>query len=59
VKLFLVPEIITLVPRRFPSTFNEGPRISASFAAAAVPFFFLFSVPAISFYLMLDQEPML
>ena len=32
-----------------------GPRISASFAAAAIPFLFVFSIPAIGIYLMVDQ----
>jgi hypothetical protein len=40
---------------RFPDSLNQGPRISASFAAAGLPFFFLFSIPAICTYLMIDQ----
>jgi hypothetical protein len=34
---------------------NQGPRISASFALAGNSFFFLFSLPAISTFLMTDQ----
>ena len=50
-KLNIIPALYS----RFPDNMNQGPRISASFALAGNSFFFLFSLPAISTFLMTDQ----